>query len=581
MSAPGPWLIPLPASPAALAETTWEDIAGWYRLLAQHPLDRATVTDWLRTWSRLEELLTEAASLAMIAYTCDTADPAKRDAHLRFSAEIMPRVQEQGVALARRLVASHLVPPGMETPIRRFRAAIEVFREANVPLMTELEELGSDYQRLTGGMTAEWEGRRIALPLLAPHLQSPDRHVRERAWRCGVAPYVVARSDLAALFDRMLERRQRVARNAGFPSFREYVFPARFRFDYTPDDCLRFHDAVEEAVVPAVGRVMAERRRRLGLDPLRPWDLGVNPYRPEPLRPYRDPCELPGVARRVFGRVDETLGAWFQILLDEKLLDLDAREGKAPGGYCDTLHARGRPFIFMNASGVMDDVRTLVHEAGHAFHSFASHRQPLIWQRYPTAESAELASMSMELLAAPHLARPDGYLEEVDARRARLEHLEDVLASLAHIASVDAFQHWIYTSRDGGEAGARDAAWLRLRERFDPGVDWTGLEQERAARWYRQLHIFLYPFYYIEYGLAQLGALQVWRNARTDPAGAVAAYRRFLALGATRPLPDLYGAAGARLVFDRPAVLELVQLVEAEVGALRAGLPGDGEVAPA
>ena len=278
-------------------------------------------------------------------------------------------------------------------------------------------------------------------------------------------------------------------------------------------------------------------------------------------------------ARGVFERVDPALGSEFQVMIDEGLLDLDSRKGKAPGGYCETLHYRGRPFIFMNAVGLVDDVMTLLHEAGHAFHAFAAHEQPLIWQRHPGSEAAELASMSMELLAGPQLAQPVGYFTPPDHRSAWLEHLEDILLSLAHIASVDAFQGWIYTSGEGGDAVARDAAWLRIRERFERGVNWSNLQQERVARWYRQLHIFQYPFYYIEYGIAQIGALQVWRNSRRDHARAVAQYRGALALGAVRGLPDIYRVAGAELTFDAKKLGELVQLVEAEIERVRAELP--------
>jgi oligoendopeptidase F len=313
------------------------------------------------------------------------------------------------------------------------------------------------------------------------------------------------------------------------------------------------------------------------VDTLRPWDLTVDPWGDTPLHPYADVGALAETATGVFDRIAPELGRWFQTMVDERLLDLGAREGKAPGGYCDTLHHRGRPFIFMNASGVMEDVNTLLHEAGHSFHAFASHRWPLIWQRHPSSESAELASMSMELLAAPHLGPPGGYLTDAELRRARVAHLEDVLLSLAHIASVDAFQDWLYTDPDGADRDARDAAWLRIRDRYETGVDWSGLTAERTARWYRQLHIFLYPFYYIEYGIAQLGALQVWRNARHSPADAARSYRELLALGSTRPLPELYGAAGAELIFDRARMAELVGLVEEEIAALLNGAP---EVAP-
>jgi oligoendopeptidase F len=368
----------------------------------------------------------------------------------------------------------------------------------------------------------------------------------------------------------MFELRQRAARNAGFANYRDYAFAAKFRFDYTPADCERFQEAVERTVAPVVARVLERRRRRLGLDVLRPWDLAVDPHRATPLRPFETVAELVGTARRVFDQVDPALGGQFQTMIDERLLDLDSRKGKAPGGYCETLHFRGRPFIFMNAVGLVDDVMTLLHEAGHAFHAFASHRQPLIWQRHPGSEAAELASMSMELLAAPHLARPTGYFTPEDHRRAWLEHLEDVLLSLVHIASVDAFQTWIYTTPDGMDASARDEAWLRIRSRFERGVDWSGLEAERIARWYRQLHIFMYPFYYIEYGIAQIGALQIWRNSLQDPGGAVAHYREALALGAVRSLPELYRTAGAKLSFDGGLIGELVHMVEQQIDRISA-----------
>ncbi len=569
-------LVELPPSPQDLAGASWDQLADLYDAVASAPLTADSVDAWLTTWSRLEELVSEASSLALIAYTCDTADADKEAAYLRFSTELMPKADEQGVRLARRLVESGLGPADLATVLERFRTSITLFREENVPLFAELEGLVGSYHKVTGGMTAEWEGERKPLPQLTPFLQHPDRAVRERAFHATTEPYVATHVELSALFDRMFTGRQRVAHNAGFANFRDYVFPAKFRFDYSPEDCRRFHDAVESTVVPAIERLLSERRARLGLAVLRPWDLGVNPYRRDVLRPYTDPTELPRTAQRMFARVHPALGGEFQVMIDEGLLDLESRRGKAPGGYCDTLHARGRPFIFMNASGVMDDVMTLLHEAGHAFHAFASHRQPLVWQRHPGSESAELASMSMELLAAPWLAAPVGFLAERDARRAQLEHLEDVLISLAHIASVDAFQHWIYTDPQGSDGPARDGAWLRIRARFEPGIDWTGLERQRIARWYRQLHIFIYPFYYIEYGLAQLGALQVWRNSLDRPRDAVDSYRRFLALGATRSLPELYAAGGAALVFDARRMGELVALVEERAHSLRVAIDAEG-----
>ncbi|HUR94896.1 MAG TPA: M3 family oligoendopeptidase [Gemmatimonadales bacterium] len=564
----------LPASPAALAKATWDDVVPYYDDLVERPLDASTVEDWLRAWSRLEELITEAAAQAMIAYTIDTSDPDKEKAHLRFSTDILPKAEERSVELARRFVALGHETPELATTLARFRTSIEIFRESNVPIFSELEELSARYQRITGSMTAEWEGVERPLPQLQPFLKSADRQVRERAFRAATQPYIEERGALAGLFDRMFELRQRAARNAGFANYRDYIFPAKYRFDYTPADCERFHEAVERSVTPAAARVLESRRQRLGLEVLRPWDLAVDPDRASPLRPFESADELVTKARRVFDRVDPALGAQFQTMIDERLLDLDSRKGKAPGGYCETLHFRGRPFIFMNAVGLVDDVMTLLHEAGHAFHAFASHRQPLIWQRHPGSEAAELASMSMELLAAPHLVQPTGYFTPEDHRGAWLEHLEDVLLSLVHIASVDAFQTWIYTSPEGGDAAARDDAWLRIRSRFERGVDWSGLERERVARWYRQLHIFMYPFYYIEYGIAQVGALQIWRNSLEDSVGAVARYREALALGAVHSLPEMYRAAGAKLSFDATLIGELVQLVENQIDQIRDLAPG-------
>jgi oligoendopeptidase F len=561
-----------PASPSDFAKASWEEVAPYFDDLAARPLKPATIGRWLTEWSRLEELVTEAAARAMIAYTIDTSDADKQADHLRFSTEVLPKMEERSVALARRLVESGYSTPELATMLARFRTQIEIFRNENVSIFAELEEHSARYQRITGSIMVNWEGVERPLPQIQAFLKNRDRTVRERAFRAASQAYIDRRDELATLFDRMYQLRTQAATNAGFDNFRDYIFPAKFRFDYTPADCERFHQAIEQTVTPAVERVLESRRQRLGLDVLRPWDLSVDPYLDKPLRPFGDASELVGKARRVFECVDPVLGSEFQTMIDEGLLDLESRKGKAPGGYCETLHFNGRPFIFMNAVGLVDDVMTLLHEAGHAFHAFAAHPLPLIWQRHPGSEAAELASMSMELLAAPHLTQPVGYFTPRDARSAWLEHLEDILISLVHIASVDAFQTWIYTSGQGGNADARDEAWLRIRSRFERGVDWTGLEHERVGRWYRQLHIFMYPFYYIEYGIAQLGAVQVWRNSLENSARAVERYREALALGAVRTLPEIYRTAGARLTFDADSIAELVQLIETHIERTRSEL---------
>lgn len=564
-------MISLPNSPDAFRDAAWSDVLPYYDTLAGVTLNEDVVEDWLENWSRLDALVGEAGTLAMIAYTGNTADASAESAYLRFSAEIFPQMEEQQVRLARRLLDLGWSRPDLATMLQRFRTDIEIFREANVARFSQLEELTAAYQKITGGLRVDWDGEVRTIPQLQPFLRDNDRSIRERAFRLGAHAYLERRDDLATLFDRMYELRIAVAREAGFADFQSYCFATKHRFDYSPSDTARFHDAVKEAVSPAVERLLSHRKNALGLKELRPWDLSVAYEAKNPLRPFSDIPTFISQAHKIFNRVDPELGAQFGLMAEENLLDLESRQGKAPGGYCTDLAFRGRPFIFMNAVGVPDDVNTLVHEAGHCFHDFATHALPFVWQRHTGHEAAELASMSMELLAMPYLVKPDGYYSPEEARLAWIEHLEDILSVLTHIASVDAFQAWIYTHPDGADRDARDRHWLTLRAEFERGVDWTGLEALRISRWYRQLHIFELPFYYIEYGIAQLGALQVFRQAVKDPRNAVAAYRRFLSLGATRPLPELYAEAGVKMVFDLPTMADLVAFTEDQIESLRSG----------
>lgn len=563
----------LPDSPSEFAQATWSQVAPYYQALASRPLDVGTVETWLKDWSRLEEMITEAAAQAMIAYTVNTDDRAREANHLRFSTEILPKMDEESVRLARRLLELQYTRSDLLTMLERFRTQIAIFREQNVPLFAELEELGARYQKITGGMMVEWDGRQLTIPQLAPYLRNADRQVREKAFRLAASPYLDRESELADLFTRMYHLRQQVAHNSGFANYRDFAFRSKFRFDYTPADVERFHEAVEWVVAPAVERLRERRRERLKVDSLRPWDTQVDPFGQAALVPFHEVDDFKLTTQRVMQRVDPVLGRQFGVMIEEGLLDLDTRKGKAPGGYCETLHFSGRPYIFMNAAGTLDDVMTLFHEAGHAFHAFAAHPLELLWQRHPGMEAAELASMSMELLASRYISQEQGgFFTREEAARARVEHLEDVLVSLAHIASVDAFQTWVYTSGKGEDPVARDQAWLAIRSRFERGINWSGLERERVARWQRQLHIFLYPFYYIEYGIAQLGALQIWRNSLRNESSALAAYRAALSIGATQSLPQIYAAAGARLIFDTESMAELVVLVEEQIDQAEQGI---------
>lgn len=562
-------------TPTDLADMTWEQIEPLYTSLTKRELtDDAATKAWLDEWNALDISLMEAASVANVAVSCDSQNAEKEARHLKFASEILPQRGKIANVLTGMLLDSGYAPTELKTVLRRFRTDREIFREENVPLQQQLSKLTNAYNKACGAMTVEWDGEQVPLSRLNPYLEHPDAAIREKAFRLQFQPYIAGRDHLADIFDEMLALRQQVAHNTGFANYRDYIFAEKYRYDYTPDDCLQFHEAVVRTFVPALMSEHAERKAKMDVDELRPWDLTHDPEGNEPLRPYEDIDDLTATAQRVFSKVAPMLGEQFGIMRDEYLLDLDSRAGKRPGGFCTSFPYRKRPFIFMNASGTGSDVRTMLHESGHAFHGFATMEHlPYLTQRRYGSEMAEVASMSMELLASPYLRKRDGgFYADEDYARARIEHLQGIVKLLTWVAPVDAFQQWLYTDPAAADRDVRDAKWVEIWSRFDPETDWTDLNDLRVARWYKQLHIFLYPFYYIEYAIAQLGALQVWRNALADQEQAVNDYRAALALGGSVPLPELFAAAGARLIFDEAGMAELVALIQNEIASLRAGV---------
>jgi oligoendopeptidase F len=562
--------VQLPENALQTLEWGWDQWRPAYDELRAAPLDANTAGDWLAAWTRLSNLLGETYSRLHVATTCDTTDAAAEASFRAFLGGVYPNAMSAEQELKGRLLASGVEPADFGVPLRDMRSEVELFREANLPLLTEERRLGSEYNKLIGAQTITWEGKELTVPQTAPLLQSPDRAVREGVWRLAAERQLADREAINQLWRELLALRLKLAANADLPDYRAYAWRLRKRFDYTPDDCMRFHEAIEAAAVPAAARVYERRAKRLGLGRLRPWDVDGKGVSEEALRPFSGGAELSERGEAVLGRVDEELGEQFATMRREGLLDLDNRKGKAPGGYCTSFPAAGRPFIFMNAVGMAGDVRTLLHEAGHAFHVFATADLPYHQQRAYPIEFAEVASMAMELLAAPYLRKGDGgYYDEREYRRARVEHLEGILTFWPYMAVVDGFQHWAYTNPAAADDPAEcDAAWGRLWARFMGAQDWSGLEEARVTGWHRKQHIYRYPFYYVEYGLAQLGAVQVWSNALRDQAGALASYRRALALGGTATLPELFAATGARFAFDTATMQEAVDLIERTIGEL-------------
>jgi oligoendopeptidase F len=550
--------------PPDLDATRWENLEPLYAALVERPIGGpADLERLVLDRSELDAAASEAYSQLHINMTCHTDDAAAKAAFLEFVEKVQPPLKRVSFELDRKIAQSPHAPRLEQRRYQVLRrdlaAEVELFRDENVPLQTEETRLTQEYEELCGAMMVTFRGREHTLPQMARYLEETDRATREEAWRLVAERRLADRERLHTIYEAMLDLRHKMARNAGFSTYRDYAFKARHRFDYTPRDCEVFHRSVEEVCVPLYRELNAARAESLGVRPLRPWDLAVDEHGRAPLRPFQGAEELIQGTASIFDLIDPTLARLFESLRGGDHLDLESRKGKAPGGYQATRERRREPFIFMNASGRHDDVQTMLHEAGHAFHYLLCRHDPLVHYRHAPLEFAEVASMGMELLAQ-HSLSP--FYDEEQAARARREHLGEVVRLLPWIATIDAFQHWIYT-HPGHTRAQRTAQWLELDRRFGPAVSWEGLEEVRESAWQRQLHLYCVPFYYIEYGIAQLGALQLWLNAAGDRRGTLAAYQRALALGGSRPLPELFAAAGLRFDFGPATVRRLMDAVRA------------------
>jgi oligoendopeptidase F len=549
----------------------WEQIAPLFDQLEERVNARKEAGEletWLLDWSELSAALDEEAAKRYIAMTCHTDSAEAESAYLQFVEQIEPRLKPRQFKLTE-LYVKH--PARSRLPQDRYKVFdrdaqlhVELFRPENVPLETEEAKLSQQYQKLSGSLTVQFRGEEKTLVQMGRYLEETDRNLRQESWEIVAKRRLQESEKFDEIFDKLIELRQQIGRNAGFNNYHDYAFRKMGRFDYTAADCERFHSAVETEVVPVVRELQEQRRTRLGLATLRPWDLSVDPLNRGPLHPFEKVDQLVTRTQKIFAKLDPELSTDFQKMQEWKLLDLANRKGKAPGGYQSALPEARAPFIFMNAIGIQRDVETILHEAGHAFHSLATRDEDLYAYRGAPIEFCEVASMSMELLGNDFL---EEFYAEPDANRARKTHLEGIITILPWIATVDAFQHWIYT-HPGHSRSEREAAWIGLMNRFGGSVDWSGYEPARGRLWQRQLHIFIHAFYYIEYGIAQLGALQVWSNSRRDKNRAVLDYKNALRLGGSRTLPELFAAAGCKFDFSRATVAPLVGLVRRKLATL-------------
>ena len=554
--------------PADFVLTDWSSIEPYFKDLLDRPVDSGNdLEQWLKDLNELEAVISEDACWRQIKMTCDTENKDLEQAFNFFMMEIQPKIQPYADKLNRKLVESpftkDLDQKKFFTYLRNVRKNIDLFREENIPLQAEMNVEAQRFGMIAGKMTVEVNGQEYTLQQAARFLEDPDRRIREDVYRKISERRLKDKDDLDDLYSALLIKRHQIALNAGFDNYRDYRFIELGRFDYKKEDCFQFHEAVKLHVMPLVNQIYEAKKKKLGLSELRPWDIDAEPVGVEPLRPFKSGDELVQKTISCFNQLRPFFGDCLSKMKAMGHLDLESRKGKAPGGYNCPLAESGAPFIFMNAAGQMDDVTTMVHEGGHAIHSFLSHDLELHnFKEYPT-EIAEVASMSMELFSMDHwqvfFNKPEELL------RAKEQQLERVITIFPWIATIDKFQHWVYENPTHTKE-ERAQKWIEILDEFSsPVIDFSGLDQYRLYSWQRQLHLFEVPFYYIEYGIAQLGAIGLWQQYKKDPKVAIDNYIRALDLGGTRTLPELFEAAGLKFDFSPDHISGLMRFVKEEL----------------
>ncbi len=549
----------------------WASLEPYFKDLLDRPIDSASsLEQWLKDLSELESIVSEDACWRQIKMTCDTENKSLEEAFNFFMMEIQPKIQPIADQLNKKLVespfAAQLDEKKFFTYLRNVRKNIDLFREENIPLQASLAVEAQKFGMISGKMTITMNGQEYTLQQATKFLEDPDRSIREQAYRKINERRLQDKEELNSLYSSLLQKRDQVAKNTGFSNYRDFRFAELGRFDYTKEDCFQFHEAVKLHVMPLVNQLYEAKKKKLGLDTLRPWDIEAEPAGIEPLHPFKTGDELVEKTIDCFRTMRPFFGDCLETMRKMGHLDLESRKGKAPGGYNCPLAESGAPFIFMNAAGQLDDVTTMVHEGGHAIHSFLAHPLELNgFKEYPT-EIAEVASMSMELFSMDSWHVFFDNKEELT--RAKEQQLERVITIFPWIATIDKFQHWIYENPNHTNQ-ERIENWVRILDEFtSPVIDFSGLAAYREHSWQRQLHLFEVPFYYIEYGIAQLGAIGLWQQFKANQDAAINNYITALQLGGTRTLPALFEAAGLKFNLSPDHISGLMRFVKTELDNL-------------
>ena len=547
--------------PSNFELTQWESLEPYFKALVDREItDKTSLEKWMQDLSELEAFISEDACWRQIKMTCDTTDASLEAAFTFFCMEIQPKIQPYADALNKKLIqcsfTSSLDQNEYFTYLRSVKKSIDLFREQNIPLQAELSVLQQQYGTIAGRMTITVDDKEYTLQQAAQFLESEDRSKREEVYIKIQERRLQDKQAMHDLFTSLIQKRHQVALNAGFQNYRDYKFVELGRFDYNKEDCYQFHEAIKLHVLPIIDKIYARKKNKLGLTTLKPWDTEAEPTGTKPLRPFTDGKDLYNKSVTCFEQIDPFFADCLKKMDALKHFDLESRQGKAPGGYNCPLAESGAPFIFMNAAGQMGDVTTMVHEVGHAIHSFLAHPLPLSgFKEYPM-EIAEVASMSMELFTMNHWQA--FFDNEEDLKRAQEHQLERTITIFPWIAIIDKFQHWVYENPNH-TIKERTQEWTKITKEFSTNsIDYSGLDVYRAIGWQRQLHLFEVPFYYIEYGIAQLGAIGMWMQYQKNPSLALENYMNALSLGGTRTLPDLYKTAGISFDFSSAYVKSLM-----------------------
>jgi oligoendopeptidase F len=551
--------------------TDWEALEPYFKNLAERPLDTMVdLEQWLKDMSELEAVISEDACWRQIRMTCDTTDKSLEEAFTYFCMEIQPKLQPYADLLNRKLIDSPLAKDLDEvkyfTYLRSVRKNIDLFRDENIPLQAELSVMQQQYGAIAGKMTIEVNGQEYTLQQAGKFLESHDRNLREEVYRKIQERRLQDKQAMHDLYTQLVQKRDQVAKNADFANYRDYKFVELGRFDYTKEDCFQFHEAVKLHVLPLIEKIYEKKKQKLGLDTLRPWDTEAEPDGIEPLKPFTTGNDLYEKSVQCFEQLNPFFANCLRKMHEMNHFDLESRKGKAPGGYNCPLTESGAPFIFMNAAGQMSDVTTMVHEGGHAVHSFLAHQLELsAFKEYPM-EIAEVASMAMELFSMNHW---EAFFDNKEnLKRAKEHQLERTITIFPWIATIDKFQHWVYENPQH-TIEDRTAKWMEIINEFSiKSIDYSGLEEYRKTGWQRQLHLFEVPFYYIEYGIAQLGAIGLWMQYRQNPQQALDNYMKALSLGGTKPLPELYAAAGLKFDLSPAHIKTLMEFTAKEMEEL-------------